>query len=129
MKHKDEVQERMNQLHVIAPYKHRGLWVFDDPKAGLAKEPFVNGADAMIDVMTRGIPDAPQGFTMVFSAHPFPGYQYSFLRRRTEGPETIYYSPNFDVEGWLSHAVLRYFDAPPQELFVQVQAMEKQDSN
>jgi len=119
----------MNQMYVIAPYKFHGLWVFDDPKAGLAKEPFVNGADAMIDAMTRSIPDAPRGFTMVFSTSVFPGYQYKFLRRRSEGPETIYYSPNFDVEGSLSPAVLRYFDAPPQELFVQIRAMEEQNSN
>ncbi len=119
----------MNKLHVIAPYKHKGVWVFDDSRAGLAQEPFVNGADPMIDAMTRSIPDAARGFTMVFSASTFPGYQYKFLRRRTEGTETIYYSPNFDVEGSLSPAVLRYFDAPPQELFVQIGPMETQDAN
>lgn len=119
----------MNELHVIAPYKYQGVWVFDDPKAGLAKEPFVNEADTMIDAMTLSIPNAAQGFTMVFSASAFPGYQYSFLRRRTEGSETIYYSPDFDVEGSLSPAVLRYFEAPPPELFVQIGAMQEQDSN
>lgn len=119
----------MNELHVIAPYKYQGVWVFDDTKSGQVREPFVNGADTMIDAMTRNIADAAHGFTMIFSASSFPGYQYKFLRRRTEDAETIYYSPNFDVEGWLSHAVLRYFGEPPQELYVQVQAMGKQGSH
>jgi hypothetical protein len=119
----------MTELHVIAPYRHRGVWVFDDSTAGLVKEPFVNGADTMIDAMTSSIPEAGRGFTMIFSADPFSGYQYRFLRRRTEGAETIYYSPNFDVEGSLSPAVLRYFDAPPSEVFVQIRAMEQKDAN
>ena len=30
-----------NALNVIYPYKCEGLWVFDDPRVGLDKEPFV----------------------------------------------------------------------------------------
>jgi hypothetical protein len=45
----------MNELHVIAPFKHHGMWVFDDPKVGLAQEPFVAGADTIIDGMTQNI--------------------------------------------------------------------------
>jgi hypothetical protein len=39
----------MNTINVIAPYKHLGMWVFDDPRVGLNQEPFVSGADTMID--------------------------------------------------------------------------------
>ncbi len=39
----------MNAINVIAPYKYLGMWVFDDPRAGLVQEPFVSGADTMID--------------------------------------------------------------------------------
>ena len=39
----------MNALNVISPYKHLGVWVFDDPRVGLVQEPFVAGADTMID--------------------------------------------------------------------------------
>ena len=31
----------MNVLFVIAPYKYEGMWVFDDPAAGLSREPFI----------------------------------------------------------------------------------------
>jgi hypothetical protein len=29
------------------------MWVFDDPRVGLAQEPFVAGADTMIDRVCR----------------------------------------------------------------------------
>ena len=46
----------MNTVNVIAPYKHLGMWVFDDPRVGLSQEPFVSGADAMIDRVVADIP-------------------------------------------------------------------------
>lgn len=39
----------MNSLFVIKPYKHLGLWVFDDEARGILQEPFVGGADILID--------------------------------------------------------------------------------
>jgi hypothetical protein len=41
----------MNGLIAIHPYKAKGMWVFDDPAVGLRQEPFVSGADAIIDRM------------------------------------------------------------------------------
>ena len=57
----------MNAINVIAPYKHHGMWVFDDPRVGLVQEPFVAGADAMIDRVVADLPDAEHGFTLIFS--------------------------------------------------------------
>lgn len=48
----------MNALVAIYPYKYEGLWVFDDQKVGLVQEPFVSGADEIIERMTRAIPGA-----------------------------------------------------------------------
>jgi hypothetical protein len=28
----------MNAINVIAPYKHQGQWVFDDPRVGLLQD-------------------------------------------------------------------------------------------
>jgi hypothetical protein len=39
----------MNVINVIAPYKWHGMWVLDDPSVGLVQEPFVAGANTMID--------------------------------------------------------------------------------
>jgi hypothetical protein len=32
----------MNAINVIWPYKHHGMWVFDDARVGLVQEPFVS---------------------------------------------------------------------------------------
>ena len=65
----------MNAINLIAPYRYQGMWVFDDARVGLDKEPFVSGADTMIDVLVREIPNAQKGFRLLFSETPFPGYQ------------------------------------------------------
>jgi hypothetical protein len=109
----------MNAINVIAPYKHLGMWVFDDPRVGLA------GADTMIDRVVCDIPDAANGFVMVFSAMPFPGHQYRLERRRgDDAGGNWYYAEALETEGWLCPALLKYFDDAPKQLYVQVEAPE-----
>lgn len=110
----------MNEINVISPYKYLGMWVFDDLKVGLVQEPFVGGADTIIDTITHEIPNAERGFAMVFSAAPFPGHQFRLEWRGPEGLGNLYYSADLDLKGWLCPALLRYFDNPPNELFIQV---------
>jgi hypothetical protein len=95
------------------------MWVFDDEDAGLVKEPFVSGADTVIDHMVANIPDAAQGFTLVFSDQPFPGYQGEFEWRREEYEGNWYYSAALDMEGWLCPALFKYFEAAPAKLYAQ----------
>src|SRR5437867_6862846 len=64
----------MNTIGVIAPYRYEGMWVFDDPRVGLNREPFVAGIDSMIDRLVASIPGAEKGFRLLFSATQFPGY-------------------------------------------------------
>jgi hypothetical protein len=109
----------MNSINVIAPYKSHGIWVFDDPRVGLVQEPFVAGADTMIDRVTAALPDAEHGFTLIFSTTPFPGHQYRLDWRREEGGGNWYYAEALDMEGWLCPALLRYFPEPPKQLYVQ----------
>jgi hypothetical protein len=109
----------MNAMLVIHPYRAQGMWVFDDARAGLVQEPFVSGADLIIDRLVEGIPDAVSGFTLIFSASPFPGYQAQLDWRREEHRGNWYYSPKLDMEGWLCPALFKYFDAAPKEIFVQ----------
>ncbi len=108
----------MNAINIIAPYKHHGMWVFDDPHVGLTQEPFVAGADTIIDRLVAHHPDASQGFTLIFSETPFPGHQYRFDWRRAEGGGNWYYAPQFNMEGWLCPALFRYFEEAPKQLFV-----------
>ena len=60
------------------------MWVFDDAATGLVREPFISGADNILDVLTENIPDAANGFKIIFSARPFPGYTARFVWTRTE---------------------------------------------
>jgi hypothetical protein len=110
----------MNSIVAIHPYRHEGLWVFDDPRAGLVQEPFVSGADVILDRMLEGIPDAASGVTLLFSPTPFPGSRFEFQWRREESGGNWYYSPQFDLEGWLCPALFKYFDAAPVRIYAQV---------
>ena len=79
-----EFSDDMNAISVIVPYKYEGMWVFDDPAAGLMREPFVSGIDVMIDKLVASIPNAAKGFRLLFSPTPFPGYTVKLEWRREE---------------------------------------------
>ena len=110
---------KMNTIISIHPYKYEGLWVFDDEKVGLVQEPFVSGADKIIEIMSSGIPNAEVGFTILFSANPFPGHQAVFEWRREEMGGNWYYSPDLDTEGWLCPALFKYFNSAPEMIYAQ----------
>ncbi len=117
-----------NSIFVIKPYKWNGMWVFDDEEVGLDREPFVAGADTMIDtaVALKGIKHAEKGFLMVFSASPFPDadFEVEWVREEIEGNT---YRARFEIdsevqemEGWLCPALNLYFPDAPKRLYVQV---------
>ena len=110
----------MNSILIIHPYKYDGVWDFDDPKVGLVQEPFVSGADTLIDKMVEGMPAAEAGVTILFSARPFPGYQHEFVWQREEHGGNWYKSEEYGMEGWLCPALFKYFDEAPERIFVQV---------
>jgi hypothetical protein len=110
----------MNSLNVIAPYKYLDMWVFDDSRVGLTQEPFVSGADTIIDRLVQSIPDADRGFVLIFSAEPFPGHQIQLDWRRAEGSGNWYFSPALNMEGWLCPALLKYFSDAPKHLYAQI---------
>lgn len=110
----------MNAINVIAPYKYLDMWVFDDARVGLSQEPFVSGADSMIDRFVADIPDAGQGFLLFFSDTAFPGHQLRLEWRRGDGGGNWYYAPQLGMEGWLCPALLKYFEKAPKTIYVQV---------
>ena len=112
----------MNAMSVLFPYKHEGMWVFDDPAVGLRKEPFVFGIDEMITRLVATIPDAERGFKLLFSTAPFPGYAAKLEWRREEYGGNWYFSPQFGIEGWLCPALFKYFDKAPPELFAKAES-------
>lgn len=112
-----------NSLLVIAPYRQAGTWVFDDPRAGLQAEPFVSGIPELIDrlVAEANIPDASNGFRLIFSPQPFPGYQTRVLWRRRENAGNWYYAEKYHMEGWLCAALFKYFKRAPREIYVKAE--------
>ena len=113
-----------NAILVIAPYWHHGTWVFDDPQRGLTREPFVSGVPEMIDVLVKDIPDARNGFRLLFSAAPFPGYQKQFGRVRGDYGGTWYRCEDPAMEGWLCPALFKYFDGAPEALYARAEPLE-----
>ena len=99
----------MNSIRVIHPYKYEGVWVFDDEKVGLMQEPFVSGADDIIDRLVANIPNAENGFNLIFSDMPFPGHQAEFKWVREEAGGNWYMLKELDMEGWLCPALYKYF--------------------
>jgi len=112
----------MNSLIAIHPYKTQGMWVFDDPAVGLREEPFVSGADTIIDHMVRDLPGAEDGFTLLFSATPFPGFSLELEWARADLSGNWYTAKSIGMEGWLCPALLKYFEAPPSKLYAQFRA-------
>lgn len=115
----------MNTINVIAPYRYHGTWVFDDPRVGLVQEPFISGADTLIDRAVSDIPGADRGFLLIFSGQPFPGYEIHLVWRRPEMDGNWYYSESLDHEAWLCPALLKYFGEVPRALYVQCKAKPK----
>lgn len=119
------VGRSMNSITLISPYRYEGMWVFDDPRVGLHREPFVSGADTIIDALVAGIPEADKGFRLLFSATPFPGYMARFVWRREEYGGNWYFSPDFNREGWLCPALFKYFETAPKENYARAEPRPK----
>lgn len=106
----------MNNLNVISPYLWNGQWVFDDPTKGLVREPFVEGADTIIDMMVAGIPDAWRGFNLIFSSGSFPNYDLVLDWESEEYGGNWYRTRG--MRGWLCPSLLKYFDSVPKVIYV-----------
>lgn len=97
--------------------------MFDDERAGLVQEPFVGGADKLLDLWTKDLPNAEQGFRLIFSDQPFPGFQHQLTWRRADLSGNIYHCEELDREGWLCPALFKYFESAPPELFAKCDAL------
>ena len=114
-----------NAIQAIMPYRMFGTWVFDDPHAGLVREPFVLGIPEMIDVMVADIHNAKDGFRLNFSVTRPPTLEDAHhLKLMAEESGGGWYR---DVEtrmcGWLCPAMLLYFPFFITELFIWADGM------
>lgn len=110
-----------NALIVIVPYQHSGRWVFDDPSTKLVREPFVAGMPEIIDVLVKDIPEASEGFHLLFSAQPFPGYHKKLIWLRGDMGGNYYKMEDPAMEGWICPAMFRYYQSAPKEIYVKAE--------
>ncbi|BCL36598.1 hypothetical protein NSMS1_30450 [Nostoc sp. MS1] len=108
---------------VIFPYRHNQTWVFDDERMGLVQEPFVSGVPEMIEVLIQEIPNVDEGFKLLFSASPFPGYQVELTWLREEYGGNWYTWKQRSLEGWLCPALFKYFNQPPEKIYCKAESL------
>lgn len=113
-----------NSLFLIIPYRYGGTWVFDEPQFDLIQEPFVFGVPAMIDFLVEGIPNAEAGFRLIFSSHPFPGFQVQLDWVREEYQGNWYVWQDKSVEGWLCPALYHFFEVAPAHIYCRAECIE-----
>lgn len=116
-----------NAINIIYPYKYESMWVFDDEKVGLDKEPFVEGADTIIDhVLTlKELSNPETGFRLIFSEGEFPRYDILLEWIREGEGGNWYKSKEHQIEGWLCPALFRYFDKAPLRIYARFEEKDK----
>ena len=104
----------------IYPYRVGGVWMFDDPRHNLVREPFVLGTGEILDAalkLHKVWPGAHQGFRLDFSSEPVEGWEQAVLDEPDNGG--AWYAWN-GLRGWLCPALLHYFPRPPESLWFRV---------
>tara|TARA_R110001606_G_C15239150_1_gene636009 strand:+ start:185 stop:553 length:369 start_codon:yes stop_codon:yes gene_type:complete len=122
----------MNSINSIHSYIHNGMWVFDDESRELDKEPFVEGADLLLDVMSGRVNDKSiETCSFYFGATPIPNQDVELVKSGEDGYDGTYYKVNFPElnltdEGpiWLCPALLKFFETPPENIYVRIRSFE-----
>jgi hypothetical protein len=107
----------------IYPYKFKGSWVFDCVERNLDKEAFVQGADKILDVITKDIKGAEDGFVLEFSNKSIVGSTYflTFLRSEFGGSWyrlVVNEASGEYIDGWLCPALFKFFPQAPKHIFI-----------
>ena len=121
-----------NSLLTIHPYYDEGLWVFDDSRVGLIAEPFVSGADDLIDHLlnVKGIRKKAlkMGFNAVFGSQEFRGADVHLVFKCFASGGTVYEPVGLadfrnqqgSSEVWLCPALNLYFENSPENIWVSI---------
>lgn len=110
-----------NAVFNIRPYKWMGMWVFDDPRVGLVKEPFVAGIPAIIEEAVKGFENPTAGFTCLFNDTGLPKPTLILDKVDEESGGTWYNWRGTEFTGWLCPALLKYYPIPPQTLYIVIE--------
>jgi hypothetical protein len=94
--------------------------MFDDDTVGLVRKAFASSAGEMIERLVIDIPQAYDGFTLVFSAEPFSAGEVQLQWRREGSGGNWYYSPELDAEVLLGPRLLKYFPFAPKRIYAEL---------
>ncbi len=83
----------------------------------------MSGMSEMIDHLVIEIHNAENGFTLLFSASPFPGYHAELTWLREAYGGNWYQWEAKGMEGWLCPAMFHYFKETPPTLYCQAEAL------
>ncbi len=109
-----------NAIMKIHAYKHQGQWVFDDDDRGLVKEPFVAGADTLLDIISEG----KNAAHLIFSANDFPKVTHVINRVGESagsyggGTDYVFEAPGITLPVWLCPALFKFFKEAPETIYV-----------
>jgi len=113
-----------NSIHRVLVRAVDGLWVYDDPSFGVQEQPFVFGANLILEKMVDRVEGIRDRLNLVFSSIPFPGSEHclEFVREETEG--FVYRWEDEKLQGWMSPSLRNYFPDPPPKIFLQLLPIE-----
>lgn len=118
----------------IFPYRHKGVWAFDDERRGLVAEELIEGADTLLDRIVA--PGEGDGRIVTKVGVRFWAERHSTIILLRVGPRnggTDYvveegtHARSHGLDGhkvWLCSALECYFPVPPELLSVSVVVLE-----
>ena len=110
-----------NSIFIIHPYLHGSSWVFDDKSVGLVKEPFVAGADTLLDILSEG----EDSCEVLFSEIKFPTAEYTLEYKSGKIDQgTDYFCKELNHALWLCPALGCYFDDSPKTIYLQIKTKQ-----
>jgi hypothetical protein len=104
----------------ISAYKHDRQWVFDDKDRGLVKEPFVAGADTLLDIISG----KDNAVSLIFSANDFPKVTHVINRVGKSagsfggGTDYLFESIGSTLDVWLCPALFKFFEEAPETIYI-----------
>ena len=110
-----------NAVYSIRPFRYQNMWVFDDDRVGLVKEPFVMGIPEIIDQTIKHIPDAQNGFTVLINDTGLPSPDIILKKLNEDAGGNWYQCEQTSMKGWLCPALYKYYPLAPETLYIKVQ--------